>query len=226
MINIRQATPGDAPGIAALQALCWPDQPADPARVAGTLAEPDHATTVIVQDGLLAGFVDSFVTLGAQGARRWEIDLLAVHPDCRGQGMGRILIGANFGAGRRFAPQHARALIRLDNIASQRVFASAGFARAPETCRLVIATYGPDRALIPPEGAHLIPVQTLTYRGIWVEGTLASGAFAAAQDVRARYGWEVAGCVVPLAEAAALEAAQDAGYAPAGEYAWWVRPYP
>ncbi len=226
MINIRRATPADAPAIAALQALCWSEQPADPARVAGVLAEPDHATTVIVQDGRLAGFVDSFITLGADGARRWEVDLLAVHPECRGQGLGRVLIGANFGAGRRFAPHLARALIRLDNIASQRAFARAGFAPEPATCRLMIAADGPAHAISPPEDAHLIPVQTLTYQGVWVEGALRAEAFAAAQGVRARHGWDAAGSVIPLAQPAALEAASAAGYAPAGDYAWWTRPYP
>ena len=226
MTNIRQATPQDAPAIAAIQALCWPENSPDPNRVAAIIAEPDHITTVIVQDGVLTGFMDSFLTLSQDGTHRWEMDLLAVHPNSRGKGQARVLIGANFGAARRLGAAFARALIHADNLPSQRAFARAGFSPAPLLNRLLVTGNGTDTGQPAPPDAHLIPVQTLGYAGVWVEGVISPAALNAAQSVRARFGWDVAGCVIPLEDTAALNHAAQASYDPVGDYRWWIRPYP
>lgn len=225
MTNVRRATSQDAAAIATLKAACWPGETTDPTHMAGVITEPDHATLVIVVDDALVGFVDGFLTLAPDGARRWEIDLLAVAPDFQGQGLGRVLIGACFGAGRRFAPRFARALIALDNAPSQGAFARTQFIQQPDPLTLMIATEGSDTHTPAPPDAHLIPVQTLSYRGVWLEGTRTPAAFAAAQAIRARFGWDTAGSVIPHSSPDLLSAAQSSGYTPVGDYQWWVRPY-
>lgn len=225
MTNVRRATPEDAPAIAAVKLACWPDEAVDATHIAGIIAEPDHATMVVVVDGILVGFVDGFLTLASEGTRRWEIDLLAVDPESQGRGLGRVLIGACFGTGRRFAPRFARALIALDNMASQHAFARAQFTRQPGALSLMIATDGTDRAAPAPPDAHLIPVQTLGYRGVWLEGTRTPEAFAAARTVRARFGWETAGTLIPHTRPDLQARGEASGFTPVGDFEWWVRPY-
>ncbi len=220
---IRRAGPDDAPALAAVHAACWPAERMSLEHVARALALPDRVTLVAETGGILVGFVDGFLTTGADGKRRWEVDLLAVHPAMRGRGVGRKLITACTAAGATFSPVCIRALIRVDNIASQRAFAAAGFAPAPTLCRLLVSATGSDRGQELPPGGHLVPVVTLTYRGVWIEGTLSAEAFAAASAIRARRGWDVAGCVIPLAQGEALRAAGEAGYTVVGDFAWWLR---
>ncbi|NPV67334.1 MAG: GNAT family N-acetyltransferase [Anaerolineae bacterium] len=219
---IRRAGPDDAPALAAVHAACWPAEHIAVEHIARALALPNRVTLAAVSGGTLAGFVDGFLTTGADGRRRWEVDLLAVHPAARGRGLGRRLIAACTTAGTAFRPDCIRALIRVDNVASQRAFAAAGFAPQAPICRLLVNTAGDDRGHEPPPGAHLVPVVTLTYRGVWIEGALLAEAFAAASDMRARCGWDIAGCVIPL-EGEALHAAVEAGYTAVGDFAWWLR---
>ncbi len=225
MHAIHPATPHDAAAIATLQAACWPGERPDVARIARVVTGPDHATLIARIEDKPVGFVDGFLTLAADGARRWEVDLLAVDPAWRGRGVGRALIAACTAAGAAFAPLYARALIAVDNAASRRAFAAAGFVEQAAPCRLMIMTAGEDGGRAAPPEAHLVPVQTLSYQGVWVEGALTPGAFAAAGDVRARFGWDVAGAVIPLGQAEALAAAEAAGYRAVGAYTWWTRVY-
>lgn len=220
---IRRAGPDDAPALAAVHAACWPAERIPVEHLTRALALPDRVTLTAETDGTTIGFVDGFLTTGVDGRRRWEVDLLAVHPAARGRGVGRRLIAACAAAGIAFSPDCIRALIREDNIASQRAFAAAGFAPAPTLCRLLVNTTGSDLGHEPPPGVHLVPVVTLTYRGVWIEGALSAEAFAAASAMRARRGWDVAGCVIPLAQGEALRAAGEVGYTVVGDFAWWLR---
>ncbi len=219
---IRRAKPDDVPALAAIKAACWPAERVAVEHLARALSAADRVTLVAEDNSAIVGFVDGFLTQAADGTRRWELDLLAVHPAAQGRGLGRALITACVAAGARFLPAYSRALIRLENIASQRAFAAAAFAPAGTRCRLMINTAGVDGRVEPPPDAHLVPVMTLTYRGVWLEGRRTAGAFAAARDMRARHGWDVAGSVIPLTEEEALLAASEAGYVAAGDYVWWV----
>ncbi len=70
-----------------------------------------------------------------------------------------------------------------------------------------------------PPSAYLIPVSTLTYGGVWVEGAQTASALHFAQTVRARFGWDVAGAVLPANVAAPHGC--DFG----GHYRWLIRRY-
>lgn len=93
-IILRLATRDDAPNIAALKRRVWPDENADLVRIAKALSDPAHTVLIAVHGELVVGFAHAFVTHSAQGAMRWEVDLLAVYPDYRGRGLGVRLLQA------------------------------------------------------------------------------------------------------------------------------------
>ena len=70
-----------------------------------------------------------------------------------------------------------------------------------------------------PDGAHLIRVETLTYRGIWVEGRYDLPTFEAAQQMAQAEGRETVGAVIP--EGAAHDAARIQ-FDHIDTYKWWV----
>lgn len=94
-----------------------------------------QAWLAIVGD-VVAGFVIAFPTHGLSGGW-WEIDLLAVHPDCAGRGLAARLIrtAAAHGVG---TARRARAVVATDNPASARAFTRMGFREARDVCNLMI----------------------------------------------------------------------------------------
>ncbi len=239
MVIVRRAGPDDAPGIARVKAAAWPEEsPPDPDHIACVLAQPEHAAHVALDgDGGVIGFVDGFVTLSQAGISRWEEDLLAVHPACQGRGIGRALVEANTAAGQELGVLFARALIRVDNVGSQRAFAHCGYCLDEAVCALYVSTqpsvvshqqekWSPrcyaeigQRA---GDAPFFISVTTFTYRGLWLEGGLGPDSFRAAQSIRDHYGWDVAGAVIPPGQLEAVRAAEAAGYTLVGPYQWWV----
>lgn len=220
--TIRYAEASDAAAIADLKQAAWPDEPPpDPAYYAHVIQKPGHATQLAAVGDRALGFIDGFLTLAADGTRRWEVDLLAVHPAARQRGLGRSLVAACTTAGLAMGAAYARALIHVENTASQRTFARCGYRQEDRHCRLFVMSDGTDDGSPAPPDAHLIPVTTLNYRGLWVEGNRSAAALGAARAIRARHGWDVVGTVIPLANADALSAAAAVGYATVGDYAWW-----
>jgi GNAT superfamily N-acetyltransferase len=219
-LEIQQATPNHAPQIAHVKHRVWEDEDVDETHVARVIAEPDHVTHIALEDNQVVGFVDSFLTLSSGGARRWEVDLLAVLPEYRGKGIASRLIAINMESGRQMGATFMRALIAVGNVGSEKAFAHCGFQVQDETCGLYVS--GDDTADIPkPDGLYLLPVNTFNYRGVWLEGQLSNEGFRKAQAVRTRYRWDTAGAVIPLSQTKAVTAAQEAGYILVGEYRWW-----
>ncbi len=231
MVIVRRASPADAPGIARVKAAAWPEESLpDPDHIARVLAQPEHAAHVALDgDGSVLGFVDGFVTLSPTDALRWEVDLLAVHPDCQGRGIGRALVEVSTAAGQEMGVSFARALIRVDNVGSQRAFARCGYRLDGAVCALYISQpvvetrQAVSLPHIPTGEAHFVSVTTFTYRGLWLEGGLGAEAFQAAQAIRDHNGWDVAGAVIPPAQPEAIRAAEAAGYTLVGPYQWWIR---
>jgi ribosomal protein S18 acetylase RimI-like enzyme len=96
---------------------------------------PQQAWLAIAGDRVV-GFVIAFPTQGLSGCR-WEIDVLAVHPDYSGRGLGTRLIRTAAAHGAVVA-RRARAAVATDNPASARAFTRAGFRRSLGAYNLLI----------------------------------------------------------------------------------------
>jgi GNAT superfamily N-acetyltransferase len=218
---IRPAGAGDVMGLIAVKAAVWPQEKTLPEYVIALLDQPERITLVAEVAGVVAGFVDGFLTLSNIGVRRWEVDLLAVQPNYQGRGIATDLVAASTQAGWEMGASLARALIAVENIASQRTFAHCGYVLDPTLRGIWVASQGDGQAVSVPEKLHLIPVHTLNYRGVWLEGQLTPAGFAAANTVRTRYGWDVSGAVIALADTAIIQAATAADYGLVGHYQFW-----
>lgn len=220
--DLRPATTNDAPALVDLIRCVWPEEDPALSTIVGALGAPDHATYVAIVDGRVVGMCDGFLTLDAGGRRRWEVDLLAVHPDQRGRGLGARLIAASSAAGQARGAAYARGLIALANAPSQRAFQRNGYQADPAVRELYVcrALAGEGPSL--PADASLTPVHTLTYRGGWIEGQATEQALRAARAVGAASGWDCVGAL--LAEDDDLrQTAVALGFARVGAYQWWRR---
>ncbi len=251
-VDLRLAAGADAPTIARLIQVVWPEEAPAADRIARLLDIPGRATCLAVAGATVVGLTDGFATRSQAGVLRWEVDLLAVHPDYRGQGLGARLVALSTEAERARGVTLARGLVAIANQASQRTFDRCGYQVEPDPLHLLVA--GPFQGVnsipvvgagsnpiiiaepaltIPHEGsrlfspsAHLIPVDTLTYRGGWLEGTVTAPALVAARAEAASRQWERVGTLVPAAEDALIDLARLAGYVAIDVYQWWVRDLP
>src|SRR4051812_13229825 len=120
-IAFRRATEIDAPALASLKQTVWPQEGAvDLVHPVNALRAPAHATYVAVDNDMIIGFASGFPTRSSTGNLRWEVELLAVHPDYRGQQIGVKLVQLSTKAGHAQGAVLARGLVASDNIASQR----------------------------------------------------------------------------------------------------------
>lgn len=224
MLTIRWAEVADAPELARLKRAVWPDDKPDPAPIARVFNDTDRCTLVALEDGVMAGFVDVFVTISAEGVTRWEIDLLAVHPRRRGRGIGQTLTRAACDEGAKRGLTLARALTHVQNTGVHRTFSACDFTSDHRVYGLYIASGIVDNAVAAlPPGLHLFPVTTLNYCGLWLEGEIDAAGLAYAGRVRAHYGWELAGAVIPEDNTEATSAALRVGYEQVGLYYWWQK---
>jgi ribosomal protein S18 acetylase RimI-like enzyme len=208
-------THADAEGILRVDRATFHDCPYDAEQVCRLLTHGSLHAWVADVGGSVAGFVVALPTRAARGPG-WEIDLLAVHPDHQGRGIGTALIrAARVDNPDRSASQ--RAVVATANAASAKAFRRAGFQPDPVSCRLlryavhgrhprppITAGTGPRMTVRtePPAGldslllvvetddrpcgqAELLPVQTLLYRGAWIESIAACSAAARAALVHA-----------------------------------------
>jgi len=219
LVEIRQATEEDVQDIVAVKQSVWPQEETKHDFAVGVVRNPTHTTLIAVQGNKVAGFVDGFMTTSANGIQRWEVDLLAVDPAYRGLGIATQLVMASTNAGRVAGASATRALVGTDNAASQRTFARCSFVRNPSRHALYVGSARSEPA--PTHDAHFIPVSTMNYTGVWVEGRLSKQSLTAAQAMRAQHHWDVAGAVIPVNLPTSIQAAQEVCYALVGEYEWW-----
>ena len=182
---------------------------------------------------MVVGLADTFSTEDSTGLKRWEVDLLAVHPAYQGRGIGKILVDQAIRAGQGSGADIARALVRVDNIACQKTLRSLGFLITGEINTLqVFENEMQELPIRLPPGAVFVPVQTYNYRGFWLETTdKPAVAMSAAIDPispdasQSDQEWtlqhqDVVGIIVP--EKLPSDLAID-GYQVVGRYQWWTR---
>ena len=133
------------------------------------VSSPEYQVFVAVNGGEIAGFLSAFLV--PSRVPRWEIDLILVRSTSRKMGIGTSLIEEALTHGSNLGARWAKASIRIDNYASQRAFSKAGFATDAQVRSLFL--WNPlacESVTNVPETIHFIPVDTLTYRGLWIEG--------------------------------------------------------
>lgn len=231
MIDLCRATLDDVDGIAAVVHDVW-EQDILVDVCEAQIQDETCALWVATDGGDVAGFVSAFLTVGRGGVRRWEVDLLAVRRASQGRRLGRKLVAAACQDGARRDVSVARAAIRVDNVASQRAFEHAGFVTDRRVHRLLlwfpVFRDGPDDV----GQVMLLPVDTLTYRGLWIEGLTAEGlgqreqqsVLRAARSWVAREGRLNAGAAIPTDEEHLLAADLRDQASVHGEYYWFVKP--
>jgi L-amino acid N-acyltransferase YncA len=231
MIALRKATPADVPGIGAVVRDIWGQDILPDVCEAQTHCQA-CALYVAAEGDDVAGFVSAFLTVDKDGNRRWEVDLLAVRPASQGQRLGQRLVEAACEDERARNISIARAAIRVDNVASRRAFENAGFRTDEEVHRLLLWTPTHDNGPVIYGGSvTLVPVDTLTYRGLWLEGLTAWNVDVeeqrnAVQMARSIIAWEGrhnTGAMIPAVGSHRLAANLRDAAEMHGEYRWFVR---
>lgn len=231
MATIRKATPADVPGIAAVVRDVWEQDILPDVCEAQTRCQA-CALYVAAEGDDVAGFVSAFLTVDKDGNRRWEVDLLAVRRASQGQRLGQRLVEAACEDERALGIPIARAAIRVDNVASRRTFENAGFKTNGEIHRLLLWTPTRDNGPVIYGGSvTLVPVDTLTYRGLWLEGLTAYNVDVeeqrnAVQMARSTIAWEGrhnTGAMIPAIGSHRLAADLRDAAKMHGEYCWFVR---
>jgi GNAT superfamily N-acetyltransferase len=218
-ISVRPATPDDAQAIATVIQLSLGDEvQAD--HIRDVIGEDDHASFVAVADEQVIGFVDGFVTIAQDGTRRWELDLLGVHPDFRGLGAGQRLIEAFTAAGKSYGATLARALVAISNKPMHAAMTKTGYQLQPLEYQLMVSSANGSQAQLP-QNSHLIRVNTFTYRGIWLEGEITLQTISAANAIREKNKLDVIGAVVSTPDKVTLEIIHRAKFNFIGNFHWW-----
>lgn len=221
-LTIRPATPAQAATLYELKQAIWPGERATVEQVEAGLSAPDQLTVVGWQGNVVVGFAAAFPTMTATGQRRWELDLLGVHPAARGQRLGTKLIETMLRQLPRQADEPMRALIATSNIASQTAFRRAGFHQEQMELGLFSSELRPAGQTNPTTiPAHLIPVQTLNYGGYWLEAIADGSALSLAAGLPSGPTAALVGALLPLDRQDLHTTARHSGYAHIGNYHWW-----
>lgn len=126
----------DVTGLLEVERATFNESPYGAEDVRAMLSTGPQQAWLAVAGDRVVGFVIAFPTHGLSGGR-WEIDVLAVHPDHSGRGLGTRLIRTAAAHGVGVARQ-ARAVVATDNPASARAFTRAGFRRSRPAYNLLI----------------------------------------------------------------------------------------
>ena len=222
-VMIRRSRFDDADAIAtiAAESLSAAVDPAAP-RVRRILSE-GRALVATAGESVL-GFADAFITTDATGICRLELDLLAVAPGAERNGIGSALVAQSMASAAPARPSLVRALVRTTNLGMQRLCQRAGFQRSASAFALYIAASLPASAYQKADhGARVIPVSTLTYAGVWLEGSLNQAAINLASAMLSRTEAQLAGAVVPLCDSKTAALLDFNRFTPTGHYYWWTR---
>lgn len=228
---IRKASPNDAEGVEAITQMLW-DQKIDFGMFRDHVANKACSLCVAVEDDQVVGFVSSFLTVDVQNRRRWEVDLLAVRPDQQGKGLGTALIQSIGCDAKAHRVDVVRALVRTDNIASQKAFERAGY--TSDGCIHHLYLWMPQMysgEIVVPQQVTLSPLDTLTYRGLGIEGLMSASLseeerrriILAARHRVASEGRNNTGALIPVDEEGLLPLQVREQGEIQGAYCWWIK---
>ena len=219
-VEIRMATVADAQEIAHLIDIVWGDKPSI-TTVEYVLRNDNHSTYVAEIDNGLLGFVDGFLSIAKDGTLRWELDLVAVHPDFRGQGLAKRLIEKNTTLGFSEGVDLARGLVRVDNFPVHRVFNYCGYRLQDAKQQLYVHSESTDKLdLQNIHQGYLLSVATLNYVGIWIEGEISEQSIQSGILAQNLYGWDVIGVVFPIQDEVTRKLLIENNFALIGDYYW------
>lgn len=220
-IQIRPATADDAPAMAMISRASL-NAEMDETRLRHLLLVKRGFTFAAVSSGRVVGFADYFLTISQNDDIRLELDLLAVHPQARGRGIGRELIRAGIKQAKRLDVSILRALVAADNTAMQSLCAALGLQPSHENSALFVTSPRPTSPHQNNAKSILIPVETLTYDGIWIEGDIDQTAIDNALFIAHARKFTTVGAVVPSQNAAAQSLFQANHFTCLGKYDWWT----
>lgn len=121
--SIRPATPDDISALAHIEQRCFAI-PWSADALASELSDPERARVLVAigPDGRVLGYISSWFILD-----EGEIHNIAVDPDQRGRGIGKALLDALIGLGRREGIASFTLEVRPSNAAALRLYAGLGF---------------------------------------------------------------------------------------------------
>lgn len=223
MIEIRQATAWDTAAIADIKRATWTEETTSPLQIAIALSQATHFAAIASIDKTPVGYISCFQTQSDSGVKRWEIDEIAVLTSHRRKGIAQQLIFHGLDAGKRRGASTVRALIRVDNIPSQRAFAAHGLETDLKAYNLFIHEEPLETDQKLPDELYPVEVYTMSYHGYWLEGTVDIKALQLAPKLLKAYQHDSVGVLIPKSDARLNESAQAAGYEWVALYNWWKR---
>lgn len=236
-VKIRQARSRDAQPIASIAFEAFGEELDHERTKAQVVAGINFVASVEAQ---VVGFAGSFLTISQECQLRFELDLLAVAAMARGAGIGAKLVSYCLAAASDHNADLMRALVARSNRGMQRLCLSAGLRISASAQALYVLDLKSQPEMAPrpgmpaaaetaPEaadcGAHLVPVDTLSYSGIWLEGQISERTICVAIERAKSERRSRVGAVLPKADCEAINLLAASGFQRVGEYDWWtIRP--
>jgi len=221
-IEIRRATIQDIDAIAEIIKLVF-DDIVDTERVRQLLTLSHNYIYVAMQSDVVVGFVENFVTISQDKQIRLELDLLAVHPDARGQGIGKKLIEVSIDLAKQLNVFCLRALIATENGVMQQACKRMNLTPSHNEFGLYVGAL--QQVLYPIKetpNAHLIQVETLTYKVVWLEGDITALALDNAYLIATENQYDILGAVVDKVNNQTVELLTDRQFTFINDNRRWV----
>lgn len=213
---IKRATITDISEIAKIIQIAFHEE-TSLAQIQSCFQQQNHDTYIASNEGKIVGFIDGFVTIAIEGRKRLELDLLAVHPEYQGKGIGKKLI-THF-TNQANQVDLIRTLVAVGNHPMEKAISQSGYTALPDTYALYIGT-GAVQNHAQSVNAHILPVSTFTYSGVWLEGDVSLDTIYAALKARNNED-EIVGLVTPISDEARLQVLTSANFEFIKHYRWW-----